>query len=78
VLDEPVRGGFPDPPFLSLPGLDQMHIASRVQTIAGASEILVSSTVRELVTGSGLRFVDHGRHALKGIEGEWQLFAVAG
>lgn len=55
-----------------------VHIASRVQTVAGASEILVSSTVRELVTGSGLQFVDHGRHGLKGIEGEWQLFAVAG
>jgi class 3 adenylate cyclase len=55
-----------------------VHIASRVQTVAGPSEILVSSTVRELVTGSGMRFTDHGRHALKGIEGEWQLFAVVG
>ncbi len=55
-----------------------VHIASRVLTVAGPGEILVSSTVRELVTGSGLRFTDHGRHALKGIEGEWQLFAVAG
>jgi class 3 adenylate cyclase len=55
-----------------------VHIASRVQTVAGPSEILVSSTVRELVTGSGLRFTDHGRHVLKGIEGEWQLFGVAG
>ena len=55
-----------------------VHIASRVQTVAGPGEILVSSTVRELVTGSGLRFTDHGRHALKGIEGDWQLFAVAG
>jgi uncharacterized protein (TIGR00369 family) len=55
-----------------------VHIASRVLTVAGPGVILVSSTVRELVTGSGLRFTDHGRHALKGIEGEWQLFAVAG
>ena len=55
-----------------------VHIASRVQTVAGPGEILVSSTVRELVTGSGLRFTDHGRHALKGIDGDWQLFAVAG
>ena len=55
-----------------------VHIASRVQTVAGPGEILVSSTVRELVTGSGLRFTDHGRHTLKGIEGDWQLFAVAG
>jgi uncharacterized protein (TIGR00369 family) len=55
-----------------------VHIASRVLTVAGPGEILVSSTVRELVTGSGLRFTDHGRHSLKGIEGDWQLFAVAG
>jgi class 3 adenylate cyclase len=55
-----------------------VHIASRVQSAAGAGEILVSSTVRELVAGSGLRFTDHGRHTLKGIEGDWQLFAVAG
>jgi len=55
-----------------------VHIASRVQTVAGPSEILVSSTVRELVTGSGLRFTDHGRHTLKGLDGDWQLFAVAG
>ena len=55
-----------------------VHIASRVQTVAGPNEILVSSTVRELVTGSGLGFTDHGRHTLKGLEGDWQLFAVAG
>jgi class 3 adenylate cyclase len=55
-----------------------VHIASRAQTVAGPSEILVSSTVRELVTGSGLRFTDHGRHTLKGLDGDWQLFAVAG
>ena len=55
-----------------------VHIASRVLSVAGRGEILVSSTVRELVTGSGLQFTDHGRHTLKGIEGDWQLFAVAG
>ena len=55
-----------------------VHIASRVQTVAGPNEILVSSTVRELVTGSGLQFTDHGRHTLKGLDGDWQLFAVAG
>ena len=55
-----------------------VHIASRVVTVAGPSEILVSSTVRELVTGSGLRFTDHGRQTLKGIDGDWHLFAVAG
>jgi class 3 adenylate cyclase len=55
-----------------------VHIASRVQTVAAPNEILVTSTVRELVTGSGLGFTDHGRHTLKGLDGDWQLFAVAG
>jgi uncharacterized protein (TIGR00369 family) len=53
-----------------------VHIASRVQSLAGPGEILVSATVRDLVAGSGLPFEDRGRHALKGIEGEWSLFAV--
>lgn len=55
-----------------------VHIASRIQSTAGPSEVLVSSTVRDLVAGSGLRFTDHGRHALKGIAGDWQLFVVEG
>jgi class 3 adenylate cyclase len=53
-----------------------VHIASRVQSLAGPGEVLVSGTVRDLVTGSGLRFADRGRHALKGMEGDWQLFVV--
>ena len=55
-----------------------IHIASRVQGLAGPSEILVSNTVRDLVTGSGLRFTDRGRHQLKGIEGDWPVYAVDG
>jgi class 3 adenylate cyclase len=43
---------------------------------AGPGEVLVSSTVRDLLLGSALRFEDRGRHELKGIDGEWQLFAV--
>jgi class 3 adenylate cyclase len=43
---------------------------------AGASEILVSRTVKDLVAGSGLRFDDRGEHELKGVPGPWQLFAV--
>jgi uncharacterized protein (TIGR00369 family) len=54
-----------------------VHIAARVQACAGDGEVLVTSTVRDLVVGSGLRFGDRGRHVLKGIEGDWQLFAVA-
>jgi class 3 adenylate cyclase len=45
---------------------------------ADPSEILVSRTVRDLVVGSEFSFTDRGAHALKGIEGDWQLFAVAG
>jgi class 3 adenylate cyclase len=55
-----------------------VHIASRVQGLADPGEILVSGTVRDLVAGSGLRFEDRGRHQLKGIEGDWSLFAVVG
>jgi class 3 adenylate cyclase len=54
-----------------------VHVASRVQAAAAPGEVLVSSTVRDLVAGSGLRFTDHGRHHLKGLDGEWHLLAVA-
>ena len=52
-----------------------VHIGARVAALAGPSEIFVSSTVKDLVAGSGLRFVDHGQHSLKGIPGEWHLAA---
>jgi class 3 adenylate cyclase len=54
-----------------------VHVAARVMGAADANEILVSNTVKELSAGSGLRFTDRGRHQLKGIEGEWQLHALA-
>jgi class 3 adenylate cyclase/pimeloyl-ACP methyl ester carboxylesterase len=54
-----------------------VNIGSRVVSNAGASEVLVSQTVRDLVAGSGIRFLDRGTHELKGIPGSWQLFAVA-
>jgi adenylate cyclase len=53
-----------------------VHIAARVSARAGPDEILVSRTVRDLVTGSGLAFADRGVQPLKGISGEWQLFAL--
>ncbi len=53
-----------------------VHIASRVQGLARPGEILVSGTVCDLVTGSGLRFGDRGRHRLKGLDGDWQLHAL--
>ena len=53
-----------------------VHIAARVQSAAGAGEILVSRTVTDLVIGSGLGFQPRGTHTLKGVPGEWELFAV--
>jgi class 3 adenylate cyclase/pimeloyl-ACP methyl ester carboxylesterase len=50
-----------------------VHIAARVLALAGADEVLVSRTVRDLVTGSGLTFVDRGTHALKGVPEEWEI-----
>ena len=54
-----------------------VHIGSRVGSLAGPNEVLVTSTVRDLVTGSGVEFHDRGRHSLRGIPGEWQLLAVS-
>jgi pimeloyl-ACP methyl ester carboxylesterase len=53
-----------------------VHIGARVMAAAGAGEIMVSSSVRDLVAGSGLAFVDRGMHALKGVEEERRLYAV--
>jgi len=54
-----------------------VHLASRVMGAAGPSEVLVSGTVKDLVIGSGIEFEDRGAHELKGVPGEWRLFAVA-
>ncbi len=53
-----------------------VHTGARVAAEAEASEVLVSSTVKDLVAGSGIRFDDRGLRELKGIPGEWRLFAV--
>ncbi|MGO9703418.1 MAG: adenylate/guanylate cyclase domain-containing protein [Xanthobacteraceae bacterium] len=53
-----------------------VHIGARVAALAGAGEVLVSSTVKDLVAGSGLRFGDRGSKSLKGVPGEWRIFAV--
>jgi pimeloyl-ACP methyl ester carboxylesterase len=53
-----------------------VHIGSRVAALAQAGEVWVSSTVKDLVAGSGLSFQDRGVHPLKGIPGEWKLFEV--
>jgi class 3 adenylate cyclase len=54
-----------------------VHAAARIAALADAGEVLVSSTTRELLSGSGLEFVDRGAHELKGLSGERQLFAFA-
>ncbi len=53
-----------------------VHIGARVAGKASSNEVLVSSTVKDLVAGSGIRFEDRGVHVLKGVPGEWRLFAV--
>ena len=55
-----------------------VHIGARVSALAAANDVLVSSTLRDLVIGSGIEFEDRGAHELKGVPGEWRLFAVAG
>ncbi|HEX6460286.1 MAG TPA: adenylate/guanylate cyclase domain-containing protein [Thermoleophilaceae bacterium] len=55
-----------------------VHIAARVEGMARPGEVVVSSTVRDLVVGSGLEFEDRGSHELKGVPDEWRLFAVVG
>jgi len=54
-----------------------VSVGARVAAEATASEVLVSGTVRDLVAGSGLEFVDRGARSLKGVPGEWRLYAVA-
>lgn len=53
-----------------------VHIGARVADAANAAEVLVSSTVKDLVAGSGIRFADRGARALRGVPGEWRLHAA--
>ena len=53
-----------------------VHIGARVSALAGPSEIVVSSTVKELVVGSGMQFADRGEHELKGVPGSWHLYSL--
>jgi class 3 adenylate cyclase len=54
-----------------------VHIGARVAGLARPNEVLVSSTVRDIVTGSRHRFTDGGEYDLKGVPGRWQLCALA-
>ena len=53
-----------------------VHVAQRVATMAGSGEVIVSSTVKDLVAGAGIAFADRGQHSLKGVAEPWRLFAV--
>jgi class 3 adenylate cyclase len=54
-----------------------VHTGARVAAKARAGEVLVSSTVKDLVAGSGIEFEEHGEHELKGVPGRWRLYAVS-
>jgi len=54
-----------------------VHIGARVAAMAGPREVLVSSTVKDLVAGSGIAFEDRGEHSLKGIPGTWRIYLAA-
>jgi class 3 adenylate cyclase len=53
-----------------------VNVGARIASRAGPGEVLVSSTVKDLVAGSGIEFEDRGTHELKGVPGEWRLYAV--
>ena len=53
-----------------------IHIGARVASLADPAEILVSRTVKDLVAGSGITFLDRGTHSLKGVPDTWDLFAA--
>jgi class 3 adenylate cyclase len=54
-----------------------VHLGARVAALAGPREVLVSSTVKDLVAGSGIEFEDRGEHPLKGVPGAWRIFLAA-
>jgi class 3 adenylate cyclase len=54
-----------------------VHIGARVAAKGEAGEVLVSSTVKDLVAGAGIQFADRGLHVLKGVPGEWRLYRAA-
>ena len=55
-----------------------MTIGARIGALAGSSEVLASSTVKDLAAGSGLKFEDAGEHELKGVPDHWHLYRVVG
>jgi len=53
-----------------------VHIGARISALAGPGQVLVSSTVRDLVVGSGIEFDDRGEHELRGVPGTWRVYEV--
>ena len=53
-----------------------VHIGARIAALAGASDVVVSQTVKDLVAGSGFAFDDHGTHILRGVPDEWWIYRV--
>ena len=53
-----------------------VHIGARIGALGGPGEVLTSSTVKDLVVGSGIEFSERGSHSLRGVPGEWTLFSV--
>ena len=53
-----------------------VHIGARISALGSGGEVLVTSTVRDLVLGAGVQFADHGTHQLKGVPGDWKVLAV--
>ena len=54
-----------------------VHIAARVAALAQPGEVLTSATVKDLVAGSGIEFASRGTHELKGVPGQWELYAAS-
>jgi class 3 adenylate cyclase len=54
-----------------------VHIGARLCALAGGNEVLVSNTVKDLTVGSDLAYADRGRHELKGVPGNWQIWAAS-
>ena len=55
-----------------------VHIGLRLGALAAPGEVLVAGTVKDLVVGSGIEFIERGEHELKGVPGTWKMFAVKG
>lgn len=55
-----------------------VHVAQRVAAVSGPGDVVVTSTVKDLVAGAGIVFADRGHHSLNGIPEAWRLFAVGG